>query len=500
MWHHARLLRRVLLVSSVLALSGLHIPGASSPTIWRAVRLTPLAVVLTIFSANIAATLTASDAFGFLNGIQVGISIAHALFSLAYLQRHRAPLHGLLRRARLLEEGTALCRQVGDHAQYQRSVGIIAILSGLTSVVWTASSFVGAELQHPDYMLPIFVPAALRTQTGYWVLVGMQAATCTVCWTMQAVFDLVQIGLMDAVAVMLDRLSRYGQRFITEEREVGTSEQPKRIPRGACNEDVGRGHIAGHQVLVRPLQNVLETSDSAFAGRHSQIVKDDHLSYKISVTVPMNINPTDSAAKSIFPTAALPGYLISPRAQDGLSASRHSPAAAGPDLTLTDPGADLESAIRQLTRAHRQVRALASEAAALCSPPTFTQHASIIVQLMVGLYVTIGLFLDSDSNKVLKTGMVFYLTATVLKLAAVSACGSRLAGSSGHLADTLTDTSCSLRHLSPPLRFTLQMLIEQARRPPEFTGCGFFVTQKTTMLSLLSFVLTYFIIMVQLKV
>ena len=100
----------------------------------------------------------------------------------------------------------------------------------------------------------------------------------------------------------------------------------------------------------------------------------------------------------------------------------------------------------------------------------------------------------------LKTGFVLFQTVTVLKLTAVSVCGSRLAGNNGRLAGTLTDTSCSVSHLSAPLRFTLQMLIEQARTPLEFTDCGFFVTQKMTMLSLLSFVLTYCIIMVQLNV
>ena len=43
----------------------------------------------------------------------------------------------------------------------------------------------------------------------------------------------------------------------------------------------------------------------------------------------------------------------------------------------------------------------------------------------------------------------------------------------------------------------LQLLLEQMRKPPAFTGWGLFTVEKATSLSLLAFVLTYLVIMMQ---
>ena len=167
---------------------------------------------------------------------------------------------------------------------------------------------------------------------------------------------------------------------------------------------------------------------------------------------------------------------------------------------LTDPHGDIESGILQLSEALRHVAALASDASELCSPLTLTQHASIIMSMLVGLYITIGMFVAGAGSTILRVSFVTFQLVTALRLAVVSVTGSRLTASGERLLETLVDAARPRCHLAAPLRFGLQMLVEQARKAPQFSGGGFFVTEKATMLSVLGFVLTYFIIMVQLNI
>ena len=500
MWHHARLLRRVLLISSVLTLSGLHVPSDRSPPGWRAVRLVPVSLGLVASVANMAATFTASDAYTIVSSVMFNMSTLLPVLTLVYLQRRRARLHGLLRRLAALEETTALCHRPGDHTQCQRCAGVLAALSAAAGLLWTAAFFAGGQFRHPHYLSPVLVPAALRGPAWYWALIGLQAATTIICLTSQAVSDLIQIGLTDAVAVLLDRLGRYGQEYVVGDRQTAPGDRVRGPPAEAWRQD-------GRELSWRlgdPGQEIADGTGTALVSNHSQAV-DNGQGRCISIAVPMSISsvesgpgPADAATSARYPD-------LSRRAQSGPTVTGRSAVAVATavsvDCSLTDPGGDLESAILQLSETYRSISALAGDAAVLCSPLTLTQHSNITVQLLVGLYITIGMFTDNITDTVLKASYVLFLLVTVLRLAAVSVTGSRLATSSGRLADTLADAALPLgRRLPPHLQFTLHLLIEQTRRPPEFAGCGFFVTQKATMLSLLSFVLTYFIIMVQMNV
>ena len=95
-------------------------------------------------------------------------------------------------------------------------------------------------------------------------------------------------------------------------------------------------------------------------------------------------------------------------------------------------------------------------------------------------------------------GYALFIALSVVRLLLVSISGSRLADSSQQLHGALTVVRCP-GSVTPETQLTLQLLLEQTRAPLGFDAWGLFVTHKTTMLSLLGFVLTYFIIVMQLS-
>ncbi|KAF0299002.1 hypothetical protein FJT64_003698 [Amphibalanus amphitrite] len=469
MWDHARLLRRTLLISSVLALSGLHVPPARLAAVWRAVRLVPLSLSFIMTALVVGFTFIATSSYEVFSSAMFVLGMAHGLFTLACLQRRGARLHRLLGQLSELEEVTAICRRAGEHRHSHRCAALIGLLTGLTALLWAASFFAGGEFGHPHYLTPMLVPAPLQGGRWYWVLVGMQAAVAIMIFTVRAVFDLVQVCFMDAVAMLLERLGRYARRYMTHSEESDSLTQTKENRAGIQNDP------------REQLGKIGFTSHSGEQG--NQLAASDHpRRYNIAFTVTSEVGPGD-AASNHYPA-------VPPRAPDTLSSA----------AVLTDPRGDLDSAVAQLSQVHRSVAALAAAASDLCSPMTVTQHASIIMEQLVGLYITIGIFVSGGGGAVQKAAFVLYQAVTALRLVAVSVTGSRLAASAGRLTDSLLGATRPSRTLGAALRFSFQMLIEQTRRPPQFSGGGFFVTQKETMLSVLSFVLTYFIIMVQLNI
>ena len=177
--------------------------------------------------------------------------------------------------------------------------------------------------------------------------------------------------------------------------------------------------------------------------------------------------------------------------------------AAWPD---SEPGADrwqcptlsaggcLGDSLLLLSDAYRAVRALASESADLCSLPTLTQHASVTLLLLAGLYLSIA----GSRTASVATFSVFalFLLMNGLRLLAVSSMGSRVQTSGEALSAALVATRWR-RPMTAQLQFEALMLVEHTAKPLAFDGYGIFVPQKETMLSLLSFILTYFVIMVQ---
>ena len=465
-WHHGRLLRRALLICSLLTLSGLHVPGDTLPAGWRVVRPMPLTLGLAGALSNAAAIVTAANTSAIFNGLLYGLSFWYSILVMVHLQYHRRHFQELLRRVEELEEATSVCRRAGDHTVIKWNNIVIIFSSALTSVVWS-TSFVTGKWEHPHYMFPILVPEAMQGQDWFWVITIIQLAIGVFLLISQVTFDLLQIGLMDAVALFLDRLSRYTRCYLAQ--GGGSS----------ANMSVTR-----RQAGIRDEEHFDTTKVATARG------------YRQGATHPMENHTNAPNHLGSFARRDWEGHALA----EYSDTSEHQPtfpAASAPKLS--DPGADLESGLVNLAETHRCVGSLAADAAAVVSVPTLLQHASITFQLLVGLYVAIGLFLDSGGNRLRAVSFVLFLVMGALRLAAACAAGSRLIAGGERLSTALA-TSRWPRGISLPVWITLQMLLEQTRRPLGFDGYGIFVTRKSTMLSLLGFVLTYFVIMVQMSV
>ena len=85
----------------------------------------------------------------------------------------------------------------------------------------------------------------------------------------------------------------------------------------------------------------------------------------------------------------------------------------------------------------------------------------------------------------------------MLRLLIVCCAGSRLIQQGEQLHAALVDADWSEAELSPAARLSLHLLLEKTRQPAAFHGWGLFAAQKTTMLSMLGFVLTYSVILMQ---
>ena len=484
--HHSRLLRRVLLLSSLLTLGGLHVSDRTSPCSWRVARLVPLTFCLAGLLFNAAFVVTSDSSQTALSSMAYGIVAFHALLVLLQLLRRRRQLHDILRKAAALEKATAFCRLRGDFTSFQWKVGILTALTTIAYPMWITSLLTDGELKPPNYLFPVLLPKAVQGPAWYWTIVGLQLAAAMMSFTLQGVFDLLMIGLADTVTVAQIRLARYAKRLF----ENGD----RRSAKGPFKD--------GQEAVWIEDESVTDISNDKPGGQ-GVVARGAHLSaliqaYRVGVQdghrPPTDTNNgTKSLGKRgpVTTSGDAPDDLeneTNEYASDELSAFHRCP-------TLTKPSGDLDEGLHQLADAYRAVHALSTESAELCSLLTLAQHASVTLILLVGVYVTIAQ--RSTFSGIRFSSFVVFLLMSALRLAAVSSAGSRLITSGEQLSTTLV--GASWRGVPPTqLQFGFQMLVEQTRKPLAFDGYGIFVPQKQTMLSLMSFILTYFVIMVQL--
>ena len=112
------------------------------------------------------------------------------------------------------------------------------------------------------------------------------------------------------------------------------------------------------------------------------------------------------------------------------------------------------------------------------------------------MYVTINLFIAGGPGTFLRSSLAIFLALNTLRVAFVSCAGSRVLTYGEGLTEALAGGRWP-RRMPLAVRQALRMLIEQTRRPLAFHGGGVFTVKKETMLSMLSFVLAYFVILVQ---
>ena len=448
MWCHARLVRGALLLSSLLALSGLHQRQARLSVGWRIAALLPPTLLAANGAAGLVYIARADSAWQVLNSLSVGVIIFLVLLLLLHLHRRRRHLHFLLSRIDELEEVTHACRQPGDHRSVQVLSALTIILNIAGIVVWVVS-FLRIELKHPNYLMKVWVPNSFQGPPWYWVTIATQAFCCIVTTVLMTVFNITLLALMEAVELFQTRLSRFCQEQIRSTRPLNSNSLK--------------------------MVNGTDTVANSFniTSRFSRLAK------KNINQVNVEMLSLDSDVDGI-PEGLEVGNVMSPS-----------------DAPALDP-AEAERCLSLLTELYGSVRRLATDAADLCSVPTFWVHASYTGALLIGSYVTIAHSIAvADGSHVVDFGG--YTLVNVLQLYVISWAGSRVVQRGRLLHRTLAEARWPAA-LSPAARFSAQLLLEQTRQPASFDGCGVFVVQKANLLSLLGFVLTYFIIMLQMEV
>ncbi|KAF0290933.1 hypothetical protein FJT64_010882 [Amphibalanus amphitrite] len=178
MWSQVRVLRRALLLTSLLTVSGLHMSGRRPAVGWRAGRLLTLALAAVVSGCALANTVTACPASMMMYCLTMGALLYHSLAVLVHLLFHRRRLHGLLRRAELLLKATALCQQPTDFRPFHLQTALLTVATVLPTVLWwTRYLYFDEVLQptvHTQPLLPALLPSALQQLPGSGVVFGLQ--------------------------------------------------------------------------------------------------------------------------------------------------------------------------------------------------------------------------------------------------------------------------------------------------------------------------------------
>ena len=457
MWTNTRLLRRVLLITSLLTLSGLHVHQDQPSAGWRTVRLLPPLIMLLPISGVLAHAFSCDSAAPLMLSLAFFIVILHSLLMLLYLLRHRRRLHALLHRAASLETATGRYREPGGRSSGVWCLGVVAGLD-VTAVVGSVVVFFGSgRMQHPRYLLPLLVPATLQTQGSYWIIIGLQLACSIVQAAMQVASDLLLIGLTDTVGLLLAGLRHQLEQQLGVEGFAPTSSSPSSDSHGEGNgenadlDTITSAPRAAGKVRIAFTSDRMERFDAAY--------------------------PPTQAGISIHSRPSTRSLTSAPYLRS-----------------------ELESQLRQLSSTLRTVRRLASDVSDFFSFPVLSLYAGATGCLLLGGYITLVAFHSRDGSVLGLLVSGAYLLLMMLRVVIVSYAGSRLVQQGQRLHEALAEVSWPADGSSSAARFSLQLMLEQTRRPAAIRGCDLFTAQNSTMLSLLGFVLTYFVIMVQMEV
>ena len=464
---HAHVMRSALLVGSLLTLSGLHLDRQRVPSGWRIVRLLPLSLCAFSIVGIAGYVLSVSgSAKDLLYSLTSSATIAHSMLVMAHLLRHRRQLHRLLRDVAALENSTSGCRRARDHAFIQRRSVVLVLVSAFALFCWVAGFFATQQLKHPNYLLDWTVPTALHSKPWYYVSLAIQLAFGIIPITMQIVFDVVLQGFIDALSLFQLRLVRYIDAAFSQTCAVGRSSPDQHHQSIEDTETVfaSDAWMSPDQVKQRPHK---DSSGNVGAEGHSS----DLINFR-GASAPTVI--------TVRPAKVCPAPYPSP-------------------AELLEVTVSLDLLLRRVTEVYKSVRHLACEANAFCSLPILSLHACVTATLLLGSYVSNLMYCLEDNISTEIYGFATFTLMAVFRLMLVSASGSGLMQRGQQLHQTLTFAHWP-EDMSGREKFLLQMLAEQTRTPIAFEGWGLLTVQKGTMLTLFSFVLTYFVIMVQMDV
>ena len=466
MWHHARLLRRVLLLVSVMTLSGVHVQRGQLPGSWRAARLVPttLCSISAIAKAVHIAKVT-SNGYQLMYSLTIDATYVQGFLSIIFLVWYRRRLHGVLRHVTALNEATATCRRPGDNKNVLRQSVFLFSTMTCALINWTIAFFIMAELEHPHYFSNWQPPVALQHSPWYSLVNAFQIAVGIIAIINIIAFDILMGGLIDALAVLQDRLCVFCERYLSSSNEDGVC-----VPRQL--------HESVDEVRVIFTNRISpETEGSSVPNQQG-----------IHVKAGENLRPWTTKQETTAGRSSDPGATLS-----DITQSVPKPNKGGHPLR------DLEFHLQQMIDTYASVRRLGSDAASVCSLPTLSLHACVTVGLLLGSYVSILMYHTDVATRGEMIGFAVFHAVTTLRLMIVSCAGSRLIQKGKQLHQTLAAVRWQAP-VSSSARFNLQLLLEQTRQPLAFDGWGLFTVQKSNMVALFSFVLTYFVILIQMRV
>ena len=443
MLSHARLLGGTVLLLSVLTLSRVQDRPSDC---WSVAWLLPV-LTSAVLTAGCLASLAQTDSAAEVMHIAVvSLALLNALLMMLYYLRHRRRLAALLRRAADLERVTAAGRRPGELPTVQLQFLLIAALSAMAATT-SLVEFFGEELRPPRYPNPVLVPAPLQTPAWYWVIFSLQLVHDLMVTGVNAAIDLLLIGMADTVATLLGRLARQVEEDDFLADQVKTAEDRK-LEESSTHENPRRDMSIVGSLVVKSTDN-----DPYMAHKKGPSRGDE------GAVSPLRVRP--ASVPPAAPSAAL-----------------------GPEHRL-----------RELATTHRAVQRLTADAADFCSPPLFCLYTSITGMLLMSSYINIRAMSSAGAGSVWT--YLAYIALMLLRLLNVSCAGSRLTEQGQRLHAALADASWQERQLTPAQLLTLQLLLERSRRPAALHGWGLFNAEKTTVLSILGFVLTYIVILIQ---
>ena len=126
---HVRVLRRVLLLGSVLTLTGIHRDGASLPIGWRLSQLLSISLTSVTFALNLTYVAMSQHVQEALLGLCFTVGMVVGLLMLVWYVWRRQRLHKLVRQvARLLSFENQIFK-AGDTAFLKGEMALIFIIS-----------------------------------------------------------------------------------------------------------------------------------------------------------------------------------------------------------------------------------------------------------------------------------------------------------------------------------------------------------------------------------
>ena len=425
---HAQFLRRLLLVCSILTLTGVHEPGDRLPVVWRISWLLALSgTSLTLLGTLAAARLSADGAQEVLFYLVLSLPFLLSQVLLIWLCGRRRALHRLLRLQATMERGQIPRRRDNLILPCQSALITVLILS--VGVVSLTTLALGGRFQHPHYPLPMYVPVALRTSDWYPVLVTFQVVITSIALFCSAVFSLILSGLVDATTLELQR-------------------------------------------ILRALQDCFPDTEGD--------------------------RPTTGAGVKIRKVATWTG--VAPVTGDG-TGKGDGVLPTGDDVeksaaSTLSPDAELQ--LRQLSARYRRVFRLTSDIAGTFSVAALCLYMTCTAILLIGGYLIV-VILDGRLPLPVTLSPATYCLSAILYLAClcvVSVSGGRLTQQSAELSDIIAKDLWP--HPMPSeAREQLQLLMNQTSTPLAIDVCGLFSLQKNSTLSVMSFALTSFVIMLQ---